>query len=304
MDELTAELAAAAWFESVRIPVMSASELTEKRQFGPGSVILTTILSGVVRRLNPNLPHDTIEEVVRILSRPPHPTLIQNNRWFHALVTDGVEIEYQELNSGETRGDRARLVDFDNPAANDLLVLRQLSVAGASGKIIRPDLTVFLNGLPLAVIELKDPTDTQANLGVAIDQLDRYMQTGPDLFVSNLVLVVSDGMLTRVGSITSGRSRFMPWRPIDDREGGDAPTLEALIPGPVRSACVGRLPADLCHLRGGRAWRDREKDRRLPPVPRRCARRAPACLRVSNRRPARATVAGASSGTPRARASR
>ena len=115
------------------------------------------------------------------------------------MVTDGVEIEYRESNSGETHGDRARLVDFDNPATNDLLVLRQLSVAGASGKIIRPDLTVFLNGLPVALIELKDPTDTQTHLGVAIDQLDRYMQTVPDLFVSNLVLVVSDGMLTRVG---------------------------------------------------------------------------------------------------------
>ncbi len=231
MDELIAELAAAAWFESIRIPVMPASELAEKPQVEPGSVVLTTILSGVVRRLNRNLPHDTIEGIVRMLSRPPHPTLIQNNRWFHALVTDGVEIEYQESNSGEMRGGRARLVDFDNPAANDLLVLRQLSVAGASGKIIRPDLTVFLNGLPVAVIELKDPTDTQADLGVAIDQFDRYMQTAPDLFVSNLVLIVSDGMLTRVGSITSDRGRYMPWRPIDDREGGGAPTLEALIRG-------------------------------------------------------------------------
>ena len=209
---------------------MSASELAEERQFGPGSVILTTVLSSVIRRLNPDLPHDTIEEVVRILSRPPHPTLIQNNRWFHALVTDGVEIEYRESSNGETRGDRARLVDFDNPAANDLLVLRQLSVAGASGKIIRPDLTVFLNGLPIALIELKDPTDTQTHLGVAIDQLDRYMQTAPDLFIPNLALVVSDGILTRVGSITGDRSRFMPWRPLHD-DGGGAPTLEALVRG-------------------------------------------------------------------------
>ena len=231
MDELTAELAAAAWFESVRIPVMSASELTDEGQFGPGSVILTTVLGGVLRRLNPHLPHDTIEEVVRIVSRPPHPTLIRNNRWFHELVTNGVEIEYHELNSGETRGDRARLVDFDNPAKNDLLVLRQLSVASSSGKIVRPDLTVFLNGLPVALIELKAPTDTQATLDVAIDQLGRYMQTAPDLFVSNLVLGVSDGMLTRVGSITSGRYRFMPWRPIDDPEVDGAPTLEALIRG-------------------------------------------------------------------------
>ncbi len=231
MDEVTAELAAAAWFESVGVPVILASELNEESQFGPGSVVLTAVLSGAVRRLNPDLPHDAIEEVVRIVSHPPHPTLVQNNRWFHESVTNGVEIEYQDSNSGEMRGDRARLVDFDNPSANDLVVLRQLSVAGTSSKSIRPDLTVFLNGLPIAVIELKNPTDTQANLGVAIDQLDRYMQIAPDLFVSNLVLVVSDGMLTRVGSITSGQSRFMPWRPIETRESGDAPTLEALIRG-------------------------------------------------------------------------
>ena len=90
---------------------------------------------------------------------------------------------------------------------------------------------MFLNGLAVAVIELKNPTDTQANLGLAIDQLDRYMEIAPDLFVSNLVLVVSDGMLTRVGSITSGHDRFMPWRPISDHAGDGAPTLEALIRG-------------------------------------------------------------------------
>lgn len=229
MDELTAELAAAAWFEAVRIRVMSASDLADERQFGPESVILSTVLSGVIRRLNPELSQVAIEEVLRILSRPPHPTLIQNNRWFHALLTDGVEVEYREAKTGETRGGRARLVDFENPIANDLLVVRQLTVTGASGKVIRPDLTVFMNGLPIALIELKDPTDTQADLGVAIDQFGRYMQIAADLFVPSLVLVVSDGMLTRVGSITSGRGRFMPWRPLDDS--GGAPTLEALIRG-------------------------------------------------------------------------
>ena len=217
-------------FGETGVVVRCSAEIDDAGERGDASqVMLMGRLASVLHRLNPDLPHDSIEEVVRILSRPPHPTLIQNNRWFHTLVTDGVEIEYQESNGGETRGDRARLVDFDNLASNDLLVVRQLTATGASGKVIRPDLTVFLNGLPVAVIELKDPTDTQADLGVAIDQLDRYMQTAPDLFVSNLVLVVSDGMLTRVGSITSERSRFMPWRPIDDREGGGAPTLEALI---------------------------------------------------------------------------
>ena len=88
---------------------------------------------------------------------------------------------------------------------------------------------VFLNGLPVAVLELKGPTATDAGLGVAIAQLDRYMQTAPDLFVPNLALVVSDGMLARVGSITSRRSRFMPWRPLHEQKGRDKPALEELV---------------------------------------------------------------------------
>ena len=230
--EQLVEDVAAVYFGAIGATIKRGVEIDDAgERGGAGEVLLKGRLGAALHRLNPHLPHDTIEEVVRILSRPPHPTLIQNNRWFHALLTDGVEVEYRDAKSGETRGGRARLVDFDNAAANELLVVRQLSIAGASGKIIRPDLTVFLNGLPIAVIELKDPTDTQADLGVAIDQLNRYAQTAPDLFAPNLAVVVSDGMLTRVGSITSGRSRFMPWRPIDDREGGGAPTLEALIRG-------------------------------------------------------------------------
>ena len=230
--EQLVEDVASVYFGVIGAATKRGVEIDDAGERGNASqVILKGRLAAALHRLNPDLPHDTIGEVVRILSRPPHPTLIQNNRWFHAMLTDGVAIECRDAKSGETRGGRARLIDFDNPAANELLVVRQLSIAGPSGKIIRPDLTMFLNGLPVAVIELKDPTDTQANLGVAIDHLDRYMQTAPDLFVSNLVLTVSDGMLTRVGSITSARSRFMPWRPIDDREDGGAPTLEALIRG-------------------------------------------------------------------------
>ena len=229
--EQLVEDVAAVYFGAIGAATKCGVEIDDAGERGDASqVMLKGRLAAALHRLNLDLPHDSIEEVVRILSRPPHPTLIQNNRWFHSLLTDGVKVEYREAKSGETRGGRARLADFDNPGKNDLLVVRQLTGTGALGKVIRPDLTVFLNGLPVAVIELKDPTDTQANLGVAIDQLDRYMQTAPDLFVSNLALVVSDGMLTRVGSITSGRSRFMPWRPLHD-DGGGAPTLEALIRG-------------------------------------------------------------------------
>lgn len=227
MDEATAELAASAWFESVRIRVMPASDLTSGRRFAAESVILSTVLEGALHRLNPDLPHDAVEDVVRTLSRPPHPTLIQNNRWFYTQITEGVEVEYHDVKTREMRGGRARVIDFESPLANDFVAVRQLTIVRPSGRAIRPDLTVFLNGLPIAVFELKDPTDTEAGLSSASEQLDRYMETAPDLFVPNLALVVSDGVLTRVGSITSGRSRYVPWRPAE----GGAPTLEALIRG-------------------------------------------------------------------------
>jgi len=229
--EQLVEDVAAVYFGAIGAIVKRGVEIDDAGERGSASeVFLKGRLGAALHRLNPDLPHDAVEEVARTLSRPPHPTLIQNNRWFHAQLADGVEVEYRDAKNGETRGGRARLIDFDEPAVNQLLVVRQLGVAGPAGKLIRPDLTVFLNGLPVAVIELKDPTGTQADLGVAIDQLDRYAQTAPDLFVPNVLLAVSDGMLTRVGSITSARSRFMPWRPSSD-DGGGAPTLDALIRG-------------------------------------------------------------------------
>jgi type I restriction enzyme R subunit len=184
-------------------------------------------VSAAIHRINADLPHEVCEQAARVISRSPYPTLIQNNRWFHSLLTDGIVIEYRDNVSGETRGGIARLVDFDAPHKNEVMVVRQLTFTGPSGKIIRPDLTLFLNGLPIAVIELKDPTDPGAHLNAAIEQLERYVETVPELFTSNLLLVVSDGLLTRVGSMNSGMSRFTPWRSVD----GGKPTLEALIRG-------------------------------------------------------------------------
>lgn len=226
---------AAVYFGSLNYVVKRGVEIDDAGERGEGGasasqLVLTNRLIAAVHRLNPELPNEQCEQVARTLTRPPHPTLIQNNRWFHNLLTDGVEVEYRDATTGETRGGRARLINFEQPEKNDLLVVRQLTVVGPTGKAIRPDLTVFLNGLPIAVIELKDPTDTEADLGLAIDQLDRYMSAdrgAPDFFMPNLVLAVSDGLLTRVGSITSGRSRFMPWRPSE----GGKPSLEALIRG-------------------------------------------------------------------------
>src|SRR5439155_16899978 len=136
----------------------------------------------------PRLPHEEVEQVVRTLSRPPHPTLIQNNRWFHEQLTGGVEVTYRDSEAGEMSGGRAKIDDFEDAAKNELLVVRQLQIVGPSGRMIRLDLTVFLNGMPIALIELKDPADTQADLPVAIAQFHRYMERAPDLFVPNVLL--------------------------------------------------------------------------------------------------------------------
>jgi type I restriction enzyme R subunit len=202
-----------------------SSEMAPGERPTSASVILAEQLRGALRRLNPVIPNEQTDLVAASVTRPPHPTLIENNRWFHDLLTNCVPVEYKDASTGETRGGRARLIDFENPANNDFLVVRQLTVAGADGRAIRPDLVLYVNGLPLVVVELKDPANTAATLDVAIDQLGRYKMIAPDLFVPNLLLVASDGLLTRVGSITSGRQRFTPWRPAS----GGEPTLEALI---------------------------------------------------------------------------
>ena len=188
-------------------------------------VILSERLKLSISRLNPHLSEFLCGQVEKTINRPPSLDLVVANRWLQELANNGVPVEYKDSKTGEMRGGRARLIDFDNPTNNDFLVVRQLTIQGPSGKTIRPDLVLFINGLPLVVIELKDPTDSAATLDSAIDQLGRYKETAPDLFVPNLLLVASDGLLTRVGSITSGRQRFTPWRP----EKGGEPTLEALI---------------------------------------------------------------------------
>ncbi|UYV11954.1 MAG: type I restriction endonuclease subunit R [Phycisphaera sp.] len=190
--------------------------------------ILPQRLTAALAKLNPHLPPDTIATVARALTRPPHPTPIQNNRWMHGLLVDGVEVAYKDAKTKETRGGRARLVDFDDPTNNDWLVVRQLTVQGPDGRHIRPDLVLFLNGLPVAIIELKDPANEQATLDSAIAQMKRYATVAPDLFTPNVLLVASDGLLTRAGSLTAGPQRFMPWRGTNPGRDGQ-PTLQAII---------------------------------------------------------------------------
>jgi type I restriction enzyme R subunit len=193
----------------------------------PERGLIGSVLRDAIVLLNPQLAGDkaAVEQVVRTLRSPPHPTFIENNRWFHRQLVDGVEVEYTDAKTKERRGTRAALLNFDDPTKNDFLVVRQLTIATTSGGMARPDLVLFVNGLPLVVIELKDPLNRNADLRTAHEQLQRYRDTIPDLLVPNALVVASDGLLTRVGSVTSPWSRFAPWRPAP----GSAPTLEGLI---------------------------------------------------------------------------
>ena len=221
VEQLAINLLESTGFD-VGAPAEVAADRSQQRFFTP---VIERRLHSAIQRLNEPTQGAFVADTLRSVRSLPYVTLIENNRWFHDLLTNGVPVEYKDPNTGEMRGGRARLIDFDNPAKNDFLVVRQLTIAGADGKTIRPDLVLYVNGLPLVVIELKDPANTAADLNLAIDQLGRYKTIAPDLFVPNLLLVASDGLLTRVGSITSGRQRFTPWRPA----AGGEPTLEALI---------------------------------------------------------------------------
>ncbi len=150
------------------------------------------------------------------------PILPEQNRLFHRLLIDGVPIEYASA-QGEKVADQARLVDFESPAANDLLVVNQFVVQGTKC-LRRPDLVVFVNGLPLAVIELKNPADHNADVWKAFHQLQTYKDEISDLFIYNTALVVSDGVTARVGSLTASPEWFMPWRTINGSD--DKPALQ------------------------------------------------------------------------------
>ena len=193
-------------------------------------VLLAGRLLDALQRINPQIPVATLEEqVVHVLSKPEHPVLIQNNRNFQQYLLDGMPVEYTPspsvpLPEGEgKKRDHVQLIDFHNPDNNQFLVVNQFTVKGTKMNR-RPDVVVFINGLPIAVIELKNPADESADVWGAWNQLQTYRDEISDLFVFNEALVISDGITARVGSLTAPKERFMPWRTI--RNENDRPVLE------------------------------------------------------------------------------
>ena len=234
-SESVVEEAALAWLEAIGWRVAHGPDiapdqpLAERRDYG--EVVLAQRLRDALARLNPALPSEALEEAFRKLTRPEGVDLIQRNRALHRLLVNGVTVEYR-ASDGEVRGAQARVIDFEDPANNDWLAVNQFSVT-ENKHSRRPDVVLFVNGLALAVLELKNAADEDATIWTAFQQLQTYQAEIPSLFATNAALVVSDGVEARVGALGAGREWFKPWRTIAGEELAEpqVPELQVVIEG-------------------------------------------------------------------------
>jgi type I restriction enzyme R subunit len=212
-------------------------------------VVLKKRFEDAVARLNPGLPLEARQDAVRRVMQSELPSLLEENRRLHKLMTEGVDVEYYAT-EGEMRGTltagKVALIDFEHPEQNDWLAVSQFVVINGQNNR-RPDVVVFVNGLPLAVIELKAPGSAGAHLLGAFNQLQTYKKQIPALFNTNALLVTSDGISARVGSLSADLERFMPWRTTDGTNVAPkgAPELSTLIEGVFEHR---RLLDLLCHF--------------------------------------------------------
>ncbi len=208
-----------------------APETSNDERTDYGQVVLERRLRDAVATLNPALPASALEDAYRKLTRPQGSTLEARNRAFHRMLVNGVEVEYQDAD-GRLRGNQVRVIDSDNPANNDLIAVNQFTVT-EDRNTRRPDVVLFVNGLPLGIIELKNPADEDATIWTAWNQLQTYKSELPTLFSMNEALVVSDGIEARVGALTSGKEWFKPWRTVTGEALADShtPQLQVMLEG-------------------------------------------------------------------------
>ena len=234
LTESTVEDAALAWLESTDWRVAHGPDIApdmpgaERRDYG--EVVLVQRLRDALVRLNPALPSEALEDAFRKLMRPEGPTAEVRNRALHRMLVDGVTIEYRTA-EGAIRGAQTRVIDFNEPDNNDWLAVNQYTIS-ENRHTRRPDVVLFINGLPLVVIELKNAADEDATIWTAFQQLQTYKAELPLLFAFNEFQVISDGTEARIGTLTAGREWFKPWRTV----AGEAlatgmPELQVIIEG-------------------------------------------------------------------------
>ncbi len=228
-SEDTVEQAALEWLGEVGYSISSGLTVAQERD-SYADVVLADRLRSAIERLNPHLPTEACDDAFRKVIRPDLPSLVLNNRTFHRRLRDGVQVEYRRAD-GEIVGDHVRLVDLADPAMNDFLAVSQFTVIEA-GCNRRPDIVLFVNGLPLVVIELKNQADEDATVAKAFGQIQTYQDEIPSLFHFNELVVLSDGQQAKLGAFTAGYEWYKPWRTIEDEKPVTGRTeLEILIRG-------------------------------------------------------------------------
>jgi len=195
-------------------------------------VVLAERLRAALNQLNPTLPPDALDEAFKTLLRPDSQFVMTENWRAYQLITQGVPVQYRDA-EGAIRDTRAQVIDWENPGNNDLVAVNQFTVIGPTKRERRPDVVLFVNGLPLVLLELKRPGEKNATLRGAFNQIGTYVSQVPDVFTWNQITVISDGVQARAGTFTTGWEHYAPWKTIDGNrvEPGEIPQVEVLVRG-------------------------------------------------------------------------
>ncbi len=231
MAESVVEQAALAWLESVGWRITNGPDLIPEERVDYDQVTLDGRLCAAIARLNPQLPAEAWNDAFTRLTRPAGSNLVARNREFHRMLVNGVTVEYR-AEDGAIQRPHIRFINFDNTTTNDLLAVSQFT-ATENRNTRRADIALFVNGLPLGIIELKNPVGPDADVWDAWNQLQTYKDELPTLFTMNELLIVSDGTQARVGTLTAGREWFKPWRATIGERLADAsvPELQVMLEG-------------------------------------------------------------------------
>jgi type I restriction enzyme R subunit len=229
IEEFAIELLEKLGYESVYGPDIAPDGETPERE-SYEQVLLIDRLRKALKRINRNMPADVLEDAIKEIRRIHSPELLTNNETFHRFLTEGIPVSKRV--EGDDRGDLVWLIDFKNPYNNDFLVVNQFTVV-ENNHTKRPDIVLFVNGIPLVVIELKNAADENASIRSAFRQIETYKSLIPTLFIYNGFVVISDGLEAKAGTISSGFSRFMAWKSSDGKIEAShlVSQLETLIEG-------------------------------------------------------------------------
>ena len=215
--ESVVEEAALDWFGELDYNTIYAPDIApdqpNKEREDYNDVILVQRLQTAIDIINPNIPQDARQEALKKILTTTTQNLYTNNHSFHKMLSEGIDVEYQQ--NGETKYDKVWMIDFQNQDNNDWLAANQFTVIENQNR--RPDIVVFINGIPISLIELKNTADEKATISNAYNQFQTYKKDIPSIFVYNEILIISDGIKAKVGTLTADKDRFMPWRTLEQK---------------------------------------------------------------------------------------